>query len=180
MLITRNRPNGEEVTMDIPVSQAQLDAYDNGTPGWVAFNSLNYPQVQFVMFGYTIDDLMEVERAQRTPEPPPAPSPEPLPIVATPTPTPVAKPRAQRFYAPIEGYRLVHSPTGGMVRIPALLTDSEARKWQLIGVETPSPQCPEGKLILRPFSTHENRSGVVVRFAHMFRLRFEKLGDVPN
>jgi hypothetical protein len=57
MLITRKSPiSGNEATMDLPISQKQIDLYDKGEYIQVAFANLNPDQREFYMTGITPDE----------------------------------------------------------------------------------------------------------------------------
>ena len=57
MEIIRSSPRtGIENTMDLDITQEQIDAYNSGEYAQVAFSNLNAEEREFFMTGYTAED----------------------------------------------------------------------------------------------------------------------------
>lgn len=57
MLVTRKSfISGVERTLDIPVTQEQLDAWDSGVLAQIAFPNLTADQREFIMTGVTAEE----------------------------------------------------------------------------------------------------------------------------
>jgi hypothetical protein len=146
MLITRKSPyTGVEISVDLPICQAQIDRYEAGRKAELAFANLEPCQIEWFVTGYTPEDFEAMRKEAETP------------------------PKMIETFVTVQGWRLVYTHTGKPVSIGAELHDKEHTRWTLTGLESPKHNGTGGKVLVKreAIDTGSFTPGV-------FGLRFER------